>query len=244
MDKELLLYNYFSNHLSEDEKQVFDNLLETDDEFRAQFNFERDLKRVIKDDKNQDLKMKLFEFEKEIENQIPVKNSTNRFRQWSIAASIVVLFGLGIFGYNTFFGKEYGDLYNTYFQEYPNTVFEITRGESVESLEREAFTAYELKDYMTAIENFDRISEPDKKNYLDFYIGLSYLNLNQLNKAETFLSKTIAENTDFMAEAHWYLAMTYLKMEEKQKAIVELNKLVKDYNYNRELATNLLSELE
>ena len=49
MDKELLLYNYFANQLTEDEQLLFDELLKNDMDFKAQFEFEKDLKRVIKE---------------------------------------------------------------------------------------------------------------------------------------------------------------------------------------------------
>ena len=243
MDKELLLYSYFSNQLSEDEKQVFENLLETDDEFRAQFNFEKDLKRVIKDDKNQDLKMKLLEFEKEIKNQIPVKNSTNRFRQWSIAASIALLFGLGIFGYNTFFRTDYGDLYNTYFQEYPNTVYSITRGAVQKTIEREAFAAYESGDYRTALKNFAQLPLGDKMEYVEFYKAQSYLNSDQLEDAKKGFQKVISADNSFVGESHWYLALIYLKEKDKANAVNTLQQIIAKYDYKKGRAEELLKEL-
>ena len=246
MEKELLLQSYFSNSLTKEQRILFDQLLEEDASFLEQFNFEKNLKRVIAENQKQELKTKITQFETEISSKsVPVKIfSAKKFQKWYVAASIVLLIGIGSMAYYGFSGPNYDNLYDNNFQTYPNTVFEIARGESIESLEREAFTAYELKDYKTAIEKFDKISESDDREYLDFYMGISYLNLNQLDRAETFLSKTIAENADFTAEAHWYLAMTYLKMKEKRKAIVELDKLVKGYDYNRERATILLSELE
>ena len=44
MDKELLLYHYFSDQLTDDEQLLFDELLEKDPEFKAQFEFETSIK--------------------------------------------------------------------------------------------------------------------------------------------------------------------------------------------------------
>ncbi|MGB5556266.1 MAG: hypothetical protein WBM83_16535, partial [Flavobacteriaceae bacterium] len=147
MDKELLLSNYFSNCLSLEDKILFDELLLTDADFKAQFDLEFNLKRAIKNSENEKLKAKLTGFEQELKRTLPgdlnESKSRHQFRNWAIAASIALLIGLGYFGYNTFSGADYNKLYASNFEQYPNTVYTITRGEGEETIEREAFAAYE-----------------------------------------------------------------------------------------------------
>ncbi|MGB5436784.1 MAG: tetratricopeptide repeat protein [Maribacter sp.] len=243
MDKEELLYKFFSNQLTEEQKKTFHQLLETDVEFKAQFEFENDLKRVIKKNQNENLKHKLIGFEKEINAKDKNNPSKWTFSNWSIAASIALLVGLGWLGYNLMSGPNYSKLYAANFQEYPNTVYTITRGEGEETKEREAFVAYESGDYDTALQNFAQISV-DNKEYLDFYRAQSHLNLNELEDAKKDFQKVIAADTNFVGESYWYLALIYLKEKDKENAVGSLQILTTKYEYNKGKAEALLKELD
>jgi len=246
MDKELLLYNYFSNQLTPEQQRLFKELLQTDADFKQQFDFEKDLKQVIGEKEVGKLKAKLVGFEKEVsKDATPVRTLTRtNYRKWAMAASVALLIGLGWFGYQNFAGPDYDKLYDDNFQHYPNTVYAITRGESTETMERAAFSAYELGDYQTAIRNFNSIPKTDSNGYLDFYLGLSHLNLGQTDEAKAFFEKVIASNAEFKPEAHWYLALAALKQEKKEEARRYLETLVSTYDYNKEKAKQLLVVLE
>jgi len=244
MDKELLLYNYFSNHLTEDEEKLFNEFLDSDPEFRTKFEFENDLKRVIKDDQNQVLKAKLIGFEKEIATEAPVaKPQSSTIRKWSIAASVALLMGLGWIGYNSLLKTDYENLYAANFQEYPNTVYTITRGDNNASVEREAFVAYESGNYKEAILNFEKVQQEESKGYLDFYKAQAYLNLGDNTAAIPLFKGIQSGESDFNEEANWYLALAYLKQKDKEKAISVLRHHIEKYNYNKEKAVTLLDQL-
>ncbi len=244
MDKETLLYSYFSNNLTPDQERHFEKLLETDKEFKERFLFEKDLQRAIRDKKNQDLKAKLIDFENEIGTNVRKSRFKGRFRNWSIAASIVVLIGVGWLGYNTFFRTDYNNLYKSNFEQYPNTVYTITRGDDDESVEREAFVAYETGDFEKALLGFGKIEPENRRPYIEFYRAQSYLNLNKYSMAEEILKSTIANNKTFVAESHWYLALVYLKTGKIEAAKKELQILVEDHDYKKEAAITLLDQLD
>ena len=100
MTNEDLLYRFFSNSLTETEEKQFNELLETDADFKAQFEFENNLKRAIKHKENSELKAKLKNFEKEIQGN-EIQKPSSSFN-WRIAASIVILLGASWFGYQSF----------------------------------------------------------------------------------------------------------------------------------------------
>ncbi|MBM1105703.1 hypothetical protein JQC67_06065 [Aurantibacter crassamenti] len=244
MDKDQLLLNYFSKDLTPEQEQLFNELLATDAEFKAQFNFEKNLQVVIRDKEASALKSKLVGFEKDITEDVPVRTLRPNYQKWAMAASIALLIAMGWLGYNNFSGPNYGKLYESNFSEYPNTVYAITRGESVESIERNAFSAYESGDYKTAIENFNKIPETDRKDYYDFYLGLSHMNLEQQVESKTFLNSVISSDTEFTPEAHWYLALISIKEKDKENAKQHLKILTSEYDYQKEKALVLLQELE
>lgn len=244
MDKEQLLLNYFTNDLTPEQEQRFNELLATDSEFKQQFDFEKDLQGVIRDKEASELKSKLVGFEKNIVKETPVRTLRPNYQKWAMAASIALLVALGWMGYNNFSGPNYGNLYESNFQEYPNTVYAITRGETVESIERDAFAAYEAGNYQTAIDNFNRIPAEDREEYLDFYLGQSYLSLGQIAEAKTSFTKVIASNSEFTPEAHWYLALISIKEKDKESAVSNLKTLTSKYDFQKDKALELLQELE
>ncbi len=243
MDKETLLYHYFSNNLAPAEEQQFKELLETDAAFRAQFEFEKSIKKVILHKEDESLKEKLRGFEKAIVEKSETSTPKSRFRNWSVAASILLLMGLGWIGFQTFTGENLDAIYEENYQAYPNTVFTITRGDADTSPERNAFVAYESGDYQTAIEHFESLKTVENLGYIDFYLAQSYLNLENYDTAISLFEKVIETDTVFVPEANWYLALTYLKKDDKAAAIERLNTLVKKYDYNKNRANQLLEKL-
>ncbi|WP_194529676.1 tetratricopeptide repeat protein [Zobellia roscoffensis] len=246
MDKELLLYNYFSNQLTIEQQQQFDELLKSDMEFKEQFNFEKNLKQVIREKETDSLKSKLIGFEKDIEDTVPVRELPKRnYQKWAMAASIALLVGLGWLGYNNFSGTDYQELYNENFQEYPNTVYAITRGtETDSSLEREAYVAYETNDNTKAIQLFKELKETYDTQNLSFYLAQSYLKNNQLEEAIFLLNEVVESNGEFTPQGLWYVSLAYIKAEQKDNAVTSLNQLIKDGRYKKNEAEALLSELE
>ena len=239
MTNQDLLYHYFSNSLTAEQEVVFKKLLETDAEFKAAFEYENSLKKAIKSHESDVLKSKLQEFELELNSK---KTHAFNYRYLAVAASIVLL--VGWFGYNTFFGTNYSNLYQDNFTEYPNTVYTITRGDDDETLEREAFVAYETQNFETAIEKFDAVSETGAQDYIPFYKAQAYLGLENTHQANVLLKQIVAENTsDFVAESIWYLALIAIKEKDKAQAKTYLNNLISNYNYNQAKAKTLLEEL-
>ena len=244
MDKELLLYNYFANQLTEDEQLLFDELLKNDMDFKAQFEFEKDLKRVIKEYVNADLKEKLVGYEKEISAKDKSNPSKWRFKNWSIAASITLLIGLGWIGFKSLSGPDYDNLYQDNFEGYPNTVYTISRGDGDTSKERDAFAAYEAGEYEKAVTAFQELRSTGGISHGDFYQALSYLQLGKNAQAIDLLKNVILNDEAFKAEANWYMALAYLKDSDKVNAVATLKKHVADFNYNKNKAEALLRELD
>ncbi|WP_452226798.1 tetratricopeptide repeat protein [Lacinutrix cladophorae] len=254
MKNQDLLYHYFSNSLTAEQEKTFENLLENDTEFKTQFLFEQNLKEVIKSNEIDTLKTKLQGFENDLsttettrieffdsETSKRIKPIFN-YKNFAIAASIALL--MGWFGYHSFFGTDYTTMYNTNFSAYPNTVYTITRGDTENTLEREAFVAYESKDYKSAIEKLDAIPADAKKDYFNFYKGQAYLNLEDLVNAKTFFTLVVQDNKSFVGESTWYLALISLKEENKAEAVKYLENLITNFNYNKEKAQALLKDLK
>ena len=249
MDKEKLLYDYFSNSLSSEQEKLLQDLLETDMEFKEQFAFEKDLKRVVREGEKAKLKSKLQGFEEKFSSETPVIDLNTRRKKssfnWSLAASVAILFGLGWFGYTTFSGTDNEELYQENFEAYPNTVYAITRGvENDDSLERKAFVAYETDENPSAIEFFEALKKNDASENVTFYLAQSYLKNGQAEEAIGLFETLISDKGEFTPQAHWYMALAYLKIDQKENAIQQLQQLVADGRYKQEEASVLLEKLD
>jgi len=242
MDKEGLLYKYFSNQLSNEDRLQLDELLLTDSEFKAQFDYEMGLQRAIKKDRSEKLKSKLVAFEKEAQTKRSSKSQQRSFFPWSIAASIAILIGVSWFGYNTYSEPNYDDLFDANFESYPNTVQVITRGETNLSNEKTAFIAYESENYEEAINLFGKLDQD--LNYLDFYMGISYLKIGDSEKAIAMFKKSSTEDHEFREAASWYLALAYLKNNDEQNAKATLEQHVLKYEFKKTKASQLLMLLQ
>ena len=238
MYKEELLENYFSRKLTAEELKDFNNLIENDAEFREDYDFQLNLKKAIKNKERSKLKQKLEGYEISI-NKKENKGSFN-WSQLSIAASIVLIIGIGWIGLKSSFGVNYDDYYN----QYPNTVVNITRGDSSQTLERKAFVAYESGDLVSAIKYFNELKSNEDFDYLNFYLAQSYLKQNNLNEAEKYFKQNIAEGKIFIDESHWYLALTYLKNKDKINAKKHLEKLIADSDYMNSEAKTILDDID
>ncbi len=89
MKKDSLISKYFNDTFSAEENKKFDKLLKTDEDFKAEFEFEKDVKASVISIKKDQLKKTL----ENAENRKPGKNRLTYF--W--AASIV--FAMGLFSF-------------------------------------------------------------------------------------------------------------------------------------------------
>jgi len=216
-----LIDRYFDNSLSPKEQLLFNDLLQNSEDFKNEFVFQKDLKKVIALNQRENLKSTLQQFE---DNAI--KNTKILFlsKKWLIAASLALLIGLGFwFVKNTYFISS-EKLFTQNFEPYRNIIQPIVRGESSNTIEYRAFLAYENNDYHKAINLFNSVNNQDA-TYVSFYKAMCYLSLDKTTEAinllePIILSSNLEEMDKKLSEkADWYLALAYLKTGENKKAV-------------------------
>lgn len=234
MDKETLINNYFEKSLSIEEQTLFDSLMNSDADFAEEVAFQKSVKKAISLNERADLKRKLASFEAK-------KPKVKALRVFYAAASIVLLCGLGFYlTQNTT-----NSLYEDYYQTYPNVIAPTVRGENKEDLKSEAFYEYDSGNYQKSLELFSKIYTTEKDDYALFYKALSQMELQKTSEAiTTFKQFDLAKNNAFTPFVKWYLALSYLKENQKEKAIPLLKSLSETDNPQQEMAYKLLSELD
>ena len=236
MNKELLLEKYFEQSLTKEEEKEFEELISSDDEFAATFKFEKELKKAIGANERADLKRKLKSYE-EVESKklIPTK--------WFYAAACFI----AIIGFSLWFillQNSNENLYQTYYQAYPNTIAPTVRGAQTEEIKTQAFFAYDNGDYANSAKLFEQIYTTEKLDFALLYQAVSLMELKDYKKAEeTFKKYDYQENTSLTPYFKWYLALTELQTNNKARAKISLQELSETANPMQEMAKKLLADL-
>jgi tetratricopeptide (TPR) repeat protein len=234
MDKNSYIEKYFEGTLTPDEEKTFTKLLEEDTDFASTFAFEKNVKKAITLNERADLKKKLQSFETS-------KQKVKSFKIWYAAASIILVCGIGFY----FTQKTPTTIYDDYYQTYPNVVAPTVRGENNEDIKSEAFFEYDNGNYEKSLELFSKIYAVERDNYALFYKALSLMELKKTKDAiSTFNAFDLSKNNSFTPFVKWYLALSYVKENQKEKAIPLLKSLTETDNPQQESARKLLSELD
>ncbi|WP_276168486.1 tetratricopeptide repeat protein [Zobellia alginiliquefaciens] len=242
MDNEELINGYFEGSLSEEQKREFDHLFETNADFKTEFEFQEELKRTLVKSERKQLKEILSNTAVPPEKEQP---KVIRLRPWLVAASVFVL--VGISSWLILFDRtdiDSQNLYNSNFAPYENVVHPIERGEQLEDLKTRAFMAYENENYKEAIELFKTLNEKNNDKYIVFYEAISLMQLNKQDEAIPLLEDYIASSGELKERAIWYLALSYLKLDEIEDCKEQLRVLVHNEGFKKKEAQRLLDELD
>lgn len=106
--------------------------------------------------------------------------------------------------------------------------------------------AYANKKYFEAIIRFQKLLENNQDLvFVKFYLGLSFIETNQYNKAEAILGEVVeVENNIYHDPAIWYLGLIHLKQNQNEKAKEYFKNLLQDQNLYRDKAEEILNSLD
>lgn len=235
-EKEELIEKYFEHSLSAQEQDLFNEYLKNDKEFAAEVLFQKNVRQAIQANKREELKLKLSSFEKPFRNR-------KKFVIWYAAAAIIVASAVGLLILNQ--NPDPGKLYEAYYHTYPNVIAPTVRGADADNLKSQAFYEYDNGNYKTSLKLFSQIYEKDHDDYALFYLSLSLVELNRHEEAiASFERFDLNKNNGFTPFVKWYKALSYLKTNQKGKAIILLESLAQTTNPQQEMAEKLLSELK
>lgn len=246
-----MIEKYLDGEMEDQEKKAFEKKLGEDAELRKELLLHADINESISDDKKELLRQKLRNI---IDGRIHDKpNSrhnqslTTRIflsRSVLIAASVLFIFSIGsiLFILNT---KKYtpNEVFDYYYQPYNPDV--VTRSSKDINAINPALNAYLNGEYDKAADQFKDIlvANPDDSMAL-FYAGIAFMETGEYPKAiNHFRYILYNEYYPYYYHAQWYLGMTYLKLEETDKAIDVFHQVTEQNKYYAEQAKNILTKL-
>lgn len=258
---------YLNDEMNELERKRFERKLENDEKLRKELSLEKELRDVLNDnddytlfsgnqqneeltklktklrsDEYQELSNTIKSVGKEyLENEEATKPRKNYYKYISLAAVLVLFFGIYFSQINTSLDSYYEA--NVNWSELPSF---IEKGQQ-EDLFSQGELAFKASNYEKAISKFSKI-EPSHESYVFSlqYLGASYDLLNKNDEAiVTFQKLTSIGNTFQHSKGNWYEALIHLKNNDKEKAIVALEKSAKNTRaFKHKEAKKLLEEIK
>lgn len=115
----------------------------------------------------------------------------------------------------------------------------------VHSALSEGFQSYNQSDFHAALHSFRKVMEMDNNNpAARFFSGASYHNLKDYNKAIQDYNAVVRHNDNiFVEQAEWYSVMCLLKLDERDKALHQLQAIVMRKGFYQNKAELLLKQI-
>ena len=228
---------YLQDEMTVEEKNSFENQLAKDPEFAAEFETFKTV--------HLQLETKFgYEQEREAFKENLTKISDKHFNKpkvialkpwyYGVAASAVILLGLFFYNYSqkpSF--EDFNHSESAYFTE---------RGD-VNATLKQAETAFNSGEYEKAIPLFESILKEKNTPEIQYFYGVSLLQVNQINKAQNVFNDLQSGTSAFKDKATWNLALIKLKQKNYNACKEILRTIPEDYEDYVEVQI-LLRELE
>lgn len=241
MNKLELIERYIQNKVNDEERDQVRRLMDTDADFKAELTFQLELREAVVREESSRLKQRLQSLEQQAGRQ---EGGVRMFSVlWKVAAVLVV--GLGLLW---FFNKpaDWGELYANNFEPYPNIVAPVVRDvQATGSDIEQAFRHYDSRAYADAAAAFDVLRATDTVGFADFYYAISLMAQGQTATAVQVLENPDWETPEnYQSQTDWYLALGYLKLQNREKAVEYLDKTIANNGAKASQARKILSEIE
>ncbi|HEX2968607.1 MAG TPA: tetratricopeptide repeat protein [Bacteroidales bacterium] len=136
-------------------------------------------------------------------------------------------------------------IYRKYYKDY-DAVVSTTRGSNTsKNLNSSAMGFYKEGNFVKAEEEFSLSAAADPASGESlFFLGLSQIETGKTDEAVRNLTKVVNLSGVYTKEAHWYLGLIYLKIDNKSKASEHFRILASSDGYYRGDAGKILRRLE
>ena len=245
IDFSYFIERYNAGDMSDSEKQWFLKELDGNEKLRNEVNLRKRTDEVLESQNIISLRGKLSGIEKRREANIPVRNSKKpAYLNYAAVIAVLVLIG----SITMFSGKTLSSdkIMNRYYK-----VYEPPTGQrSVQSGTNADFTLalelYNTHDYEKAAILFNKVVESNPKDMQSTLLnGIANFENNKYPEAKRSFGNVINDNNNlYIDQAQWYLALCYVKTDEREKAIQQLEIIKKEGGIYRNDAKKIIRKLK
>ncbi len=230
---------YLADSLSKDEVTQFEARMANDPELQQEVAMHKALHQTLSDQDTLDFKEKLGRIRKEMKSEEPKVKKLIFSSPLRIAAAIIVLLGVGVLFWNPAPNDKIQDLYAEHYTPFP--IEDITRGNTNTTLQK-IMKNYRNGQYDSVVAVLEKNTNMVELQELQIYLGNSYLNTDQIQKAIAQF-ESISKQSGYYEASRWYLSLAYLKEKDTPKVKEVLEKIIGYKGVYKDNATQLLQAL-
>ncbi|MCX6320762.1 MAG: tetratricopeptide repeat protein [Bacteroidia bacterium] len=245
IDFSYFIERYNAGKMSDSERQWFLKELDGNEKLQNEVDLRKRTDEVLKNQNIISLRSKLSDIEKKREASIPVRNSKKPVSlKYAAVISVLVIIG----SITMFSGRNLSsdEIMNRYYK-----VYEPPTGQrSVQSGTNADFTLalkfYNTHDYEKAAILFNKVVESNPKDMQSTLLnGIVNFENNKYPEAKRSFGNVINDNNNlYIDQAQWYLALCYVKTDEREKAIQQLEIIKKEGGIYRNDAKKIIRKLK
>jgi hypothetical protein len=244
IDFSYFIERYNAREMDEAEKQWFRKELMDNEKLRKEVELRSKADTILKNQDLMNLRNKLNSIEKQRKEPIPVRKSTRAVNiKYAAAIAGFILIGSIALLSNRKLSNE--EILDQYYKPY-EAASTSRSGELAKNTDYDmALDYYSIRDYRNAAIYFSKVLENDP-GYMHSQLlnGISNFENQNYPAAESSFSKLIADNNNYYIDhAQWYLALCYIRTDEKLKAIEQLAIIEKSKTIYRKDARKILKSI-
>lgn len=248
MDKNKhLISKYLEGQLDPLSAARFEEDLKNDPLLRSEMELYREVDEALADTEMLNFRSQLKDLHEGLVTEIDrisIKSS-KRLVRVAAAAGILLVVALGT-GILLTQGMGNQRLLNKFYEPYTMTMVNRSGDADINILMNKALMHYENKEYKEAVVLFERLLDKDPSQMATrLYSGISYFEIREYQKASNSFARIIEHNDNlYVEQAEWYMGFCMIMRDEKEKAIKQFEKIVKDGGFYSEKASQILKKLK
>jgi len=245
IDFSYFIERYNAGEMDDAEKEWFRNELNNNEKLRKEVDLRRRTDTILKNQDVMNLRNKLNAIEKKRSVPLPAKKPGRRIniRYAAAIAGVVIIGSIALLSDRQLSSDEIIDrFYKPYEAESSLRSVELVKNQDYKL----ALEYYNINDYRNAAIYFERVIENEPGNMHSTLLnGISNFEIQNYPEAEGSFSKVIDDNNNYYIDhAQWYLALCYIKTDEKLKAVDQLAIIEKSRTIYRKDAKRILRSLK
>ncbi|MEO9872609.1 tetratricopeptide repeat protein [Ekhidna sp.] len=229
MKEEENILRFLEGKMDAAEQEAFAQRITLEEELRESVEHSRKIKNILDED--------TIEFSNNVRSVIESKRKPQSFKPLLIAASISAILAVSI--YLLFFDTlSVEERAVSYLEPYPDV---ITSRAETNPLD---LSSYNSGNYEVAIESLENIFNKEKEPVIALYLGVSYLMINDAEKALSILQSMSYQNTIYKSDFVWYQSLALINLGRYSDAEKALKNLRGESQFYSGRASKLLDDLE
>jgi len=249
---DLLIERHLDSKISDKESKFLFKSLNANKLLVKEFFLRKEINELVLEDEISSLRSQLIQVHLSILH-VDKFSSNSNIRKHQIKKLFYAAAAISGIAFGSWFAlsessqyRNHEKLFRDNFKSYPPTM--VIRGSVDQEYQKKLFDAiqyYQRGNYYKANMHFEAMLQNNPNSaMLKFYLGISYLQLDEYSKAINLFEEVINSRTIYSDQAIWYKGLAQLAENNIDEAIKTLSQLQKSHGALREKANELREKLE